>query len=164
MASCQTTAKINFLTFQGGSPGCHVWGQVTWGWSSVVDVLQGQKGIEGASSCAGQCCAAIRLKHKKQEWKVVPWEHPFLLLLQDWGMQIHRTEILETQLNQGKKKKKRKRVLCKQDLLFLATGNYFSAALLNDSQTFHTSPSFPRVSCLILVPGCSQARIKRALV
>lgn len=35
---------------------------------------------------------------------MVPWEHPILLLLQDWGAQIHRAKILETQLNQGKKK------------------------------------------------------------
>lgn len=75
---------------QAGSPGCCVWGQVAWGWSSVVGVLQGQKGMEVASSCAGQCYAAIRVKHKRQEWKVVPWEHPILLLLLDWGMQIHR--------------------------------------------------------------------------
>lgn len=90
MTSCQGTAKINFLMLQAGSPGCCVWGQVAWGWSSVVGVLQGQKGMEVASSCAGQCYAAIRVKHKKQEWKVVPWEHPILLLLLDWGMQIHR--------------------------------------------------------------------------
>lgn len=82
------------------------------------------------------------------------------------GLGNAHSQSLETQLNQRKKKKKKikKKSCVSRILLFLATGNYISAALLNDSQTFHTSPSFPRVSCLILLPGCSQARIKRALV
>lgn len=45
---------MNFLIFQGGGPGCYAWGQVTWGWSSVLDVLQGQKGIEVALDSAEQ--------------------------------------------------------------------------------------------------------------
>lgn len=87
--------------------GCHVWGQVTWGWSSVVDVLQGQKGIGVSSSCAGQCCAAVRLKHKRQEWKVVSWEHP--MLLQDWGAQS-KPKSLRPSWIRGEEKKKKKSV------------------------------------------------------
>lgn len=104
----QGTAKINFLMFQGEGPGCCVWGRVTWGWSSVVDGLQEQKGIEVASSCALQCCAKIRLKHKRQEWRWYPGNIPFCCCCRTGECRFTEQEILETQPNQGKEKKKKK--------------------------------------------------------
>jgi len=89
-----------------------------------------------------------------------PWQHPRFAAAA--GLRATGQGILETKLN--KEKGEKKTVLCKQGLLFLATGNHISATLLNDSQIFHTSPSVPGVSCLRVVTGSLQARIKRTLV
>lgn len=75
-----------------------------------------------------------------------------------WGGKLLRPSRTKER-GEGEEKKEAKKEA--SVVLFLATDNYISAALLNGSQI---SPSIPRVSCLKIVTGCLQARIKRTLV